>query len=38
VSELRGLVPAYRPTVDGGELVVWGITFAILELLRDVTP
>jgi 8-oxo-dGTP pyrophosphatase MutT (NUDIX family) len=38
VSELRGSVPAYRPTIDGGELVVWGITFGILELLRGVTP
>ena len=38
VSELRGSVPAYRPAVDGGELVVWGITFGILELLREVTP
>ena len=37
VSELRGSVPAYRPAVDGGELVVWGITFGILELLRNVT-
>jgi 8-oxo-dGTP pyrophosphatase MutT (NUDIX family) len=38
VSELRGSVPAYRPAVDEGELVVWGITFGILELLREVTP
>jgi 8-oxo-dGTP pyrophosphatase MutT (NUDIX family) len=38
VSELRGPVPAYRPAVAGGELVVWGITFGILELLRAVTP
>jgi ADP-ribose pyrophosphatase YjhB (NUDIX family) len=38
VSELRGSVPAYRPAVEGGELVVWGITFGILELLRAVTP
>ncbi|MEO9175299.1 MAG: CoA pyrophosphatase [Gaiellales bacterium] len=36
VTELRGPVPAYRPAVDGGELVVWGITFGILELLRAV--
>ena len=36
VSELRGPVPAYRPTVPGSELVVWGITFGILELLRSV--
>jgi 8-oxo-dGTP pyrophosphatase MutT (NUDIX family) len=36
VSELRGPVPAYRPAVAGGELVVWGITFGILELLRAV--
>jgi 8-oxo-dGTP pyrophosphatase MutT (NUDIX family) len=34
VAELRGPVPAYRPRVAGGELVVWGITFGILELLR----
>jgi 8-oxo-dGTP pyrophosphatase MutT (NUDIX family) len=38
VSELRGPVPAYRPVVRGTELVVWGITFGILELLRAVTP
>jgi ADP-ribose pyrophosphatase YjhB (NUDIX family) len=39
VSELRGPVPAYRPVVRGSELVVWGITFGILELLRAVaTP
>jgi 8-oxo-dGTP pyrophosphatase MutT (NUDIX family) len=38
VSELRGPVPAYRPVVHGTELVVWGITFGILELLRAVTP
>jgi 8-oxo-dGTP pyrophosphatase MutT (NUDIX family) len=38
VSELRGSVPAYRPAVDDGELVIWGITFGILELLREVTP
>ena len=36
VSELRGPVPAYRPVVRGAELVVWGITFGILELLRGV--
>ena len=36
VSELRGPVPAYRPLVGGSELVVWGITFGILELLRGV--
>jgi 8-oxo-dGTP pyrophosphatase MutT (NUDIX family) len=36
VSELRGSVPAYRPVVRGGELVVWGITFGIIELLRSV--
>jgi 8-oxo-dGTP pyrophosphatase MutT (NUDIX family) len=36
VSELRGPVPAYRPVVRGGELIVWGITFGILELLRAV--
>jgi 8-oxo-dGTP pyrophosphatase MutT (NUDIX family) len=36
VNELRGLVPAYRPVARGGELVVWGITFGILELLRSV--
>jgi 8-oxo-dGTP pyrophosphatase MutT (NUDIX family) len=38
VSELRGPVPAYRLSVAGGELVVWGITFGILDLLRDVMP
>jgi hypothetical protein len=38
VTELRGPVPAYRPAVAGGELVVWGITFGILELLRAVRP
>lgn len=38
VSELRGPVPAYRPVVRGAELVVWGITFGILELLRAVGP
>lgn len=36
VSELRGPVPAYRPVIGGGELVIWGITFGILELLRGV--
>jgi 8-oxo-dGTP pyrophosphatase MutT (NUDIX family) len=36
VSELRGLVPAYRPVIGGSELVIWGITFGILELLRGV--
>jgi 8-oxo-dGTP pyrophosphatase MutT (NUDIX family) len=36
VSELRGPVPAYRPFAGGNELVVWGITFGILELLRAV--
>ena len=36
VSELRAAVPAYRPIVAGGELVIWGITFGILELLRAV--
>jgi 8-oxo-dGTP pyrophosphatase MutT (NUDIX family) len=36
VSELRGPVPAYRPIVGEVELVVWGITFGILELLRAV--
>ena len=35
VSELRTPVPAYRPAVEGGELVVWGITFGILGLLRQ---
>jgi 8-oxo-dGTP pyrophosphatase MutT (NUDIX family) len=38
VTELRRPVPAYRPAVAGGELVVWGITFGILELLRAVSP
>jgi len=34
VSELRGEVPAF-PLVLGGEtLVVWGITYGILEILR----
>jgi hypothetical protein len=37
VSELRGPVPAYRPVVRGSELIVWGITFGILELLRAVS-
>jgi 8-oxo-dGTP pyrophosphatase MutT (NUDIX family) len=36
VSELRTPVPAYRVAVEGGELVVWGITFGILGLLREV--
>ena len=36
VSELRGAVPAYRPVIGGSELVIWGITFGILELLRGV--
>jgi 8-oxo-dGTP pyrophosphatase MutT (NUDIX family) len=36
VNELRGEVPAYRPVARGSELVVWGITFGILELLRAV--
>ena len=36
VNELRGEVPAYRPVARGSELVVWGITFGILELLRGV--
>jgi 8-oxo-dGTP pyrophosphatase MutT (NUDIX family) len=38
VSELRGPVPAYRPVIGGSELVIWGITFGILELLRGVSP
>jgi 8-oxo-dGTP pyrophosphatase MutT (NUDIX family) len=37
VSELRGQVPAYRPVIGGSELVIWGITFGILELLRGVS-
>jgi 8-oxo-dGTP pyrophosphatase MutT (NUDIX family) len=37
VSELRGPVPAYRPVVRDSELIVWGITFGILELLRAVS-
>jgi 8-oxo-dGTP pyrophosphatase MutT (NUDIX family) len=37
VADPRGPVPAYRPAVAGGELVVWGITFGILELLRAVS-
>jgi 8-oxo-dGTP pyrophosphatase MutT (NUDIX family) len=36
VSELQTPVPAYRPAVDPGELVVWGITFGILGLLQAV--
>jgi ADP-ribose pyrophosphatase YjhB (NUDIX family) len=36
VSDLRGPVPAYRPVIAGSELVIWGITFGILELLRGV--
>jgi 8-oxo-dGTP pyrophosphatase MutT (NUDIX family) len=33
----RGSLPAYRPPVDdGAPLVVWGITHAVLELLRAV--
>src|SRR3954453_21029982 len=34
VSELRGEVPAFPLTVQGEPLVVWGITYGILELLR----
>ena len=37
VSELRRQVPAYLPAVAGGALTVWGITFGILGMLRDVT-
>ncbi|HEY1480723.1 MAG TPA: CoA pyrophosphatase [Gaiellales bacterium] len=37
VSEISVPVPAYRPRVANGELVVWGITFGILELLRAVS-
>jgi 8-oxo-dGTP pyrophosphatase MutT (NUDIX family) len=37
VSELQTPVPAYRLAVDPGELVVWGITFGILGLLREVS-
>jgi 8-oxo-dGTP pyrophosphatase MutT (NUDIX family) len=38
VSELRHHVPAYLPAVAGGALTVWGITFGILGMLREVMP
>lgn len=34
VREVGAPVPAYAPEVDGDELVVWGITYGILERLR----
>jgi 8-oxo-dGTP pyrophosphatase MutT (NUDIX family) len=34
VSELRGEVPAFPLVLDGEPLVVWGITYGILEILR----
>lgn len=34
VREVGDPVPAYVPHVDGDELVVWGITYGILERLR----
>jgi 8-oxo-dGTP pyrophosphatase MutT (NUDIX family) len=34
VPERPGLVPAYTPMSAEGELVVWGITYGILERLR----
>ncbi len=34
----RGRFPAYRVRADGHDLVVWGITFGILELLREARP
>ena len=36
VRERPEPVPAYLPRVDGRELVVWGITYRVLELLRAV--
>ena len=34
VRELGDPVPAYVPDVEGEQLVVWGITYGILERLR----
>lgn len=34
VSEYAAPVPAYVPRVDGEPMVIWGITFGILERLR----
>lgn len=36
VREKAEPVPAYVPEHDGEELVVWGITYGILERLREV--
>ena len=36
VPEKAEPVPAYVPEHEGEELVVWGITYGILERLRDV--
>ena len=36
VPEWPEPVPAYTPELDGRPLVVWGITYGILELLRSV--
>lgn len=38
VPEVPEPVPAYRPLVDGERLVVWGITYRILERLRSLRP
>ena len=38
VPEVAEPVPAYRPVVDGERLVVWGITYGILERLRSLGP
>jgi 8-oxo-dGTP pyrophosphatase MutT (NUDIX family) len=34
IDELRGDVPAFPLLLDGSPLVVWGITYGILEILR----
>jgi 8-oxo-dGTP pyrophosphatase MutT (NUDIX family) len=36
ITQLRGSMPAYTIEDDGARLVVWGITYGILELLRNV--
>lgn len=38
VPEVPEPVPAYRPLVHGERLVVWGITYRILEQLRSLRP
>jgi 8-oxo-dGTP pyrophosphatase MutT (NUDIX family) len=36
IDTVRGPMPAFRVDVEGAPLVVWGITYGILEVLRAV--